>query len=119
MSSSIASIVARRGSRRTRPENTALSPMSSSMTNAGRWEICSAWNFAVVSRSRAAIPGDSARARSFFDQLSPSSPSFALFSGGKCVHFVPRYKIEATDAAGVAKDIKAAFEAHCAVSTRS
>lgn len=60
-----------------------------------------------------------ARARSFFGQLSPSSPSFALFAGGKCVRFVPRHEIEGRDAAGVAQDLKAAFETHCAVGTRS
>lgn len=60
-----------------------------------------------------------ARARSYFGQFSPSSPSFALFSAGACVHFVPRYKIEGRDAAGVAQDLKAAFEAHCTVGARS
>lgn len=54
-----------------------------------------------------------ARARSLFDQLSPSSPSFALFKDGKCVHFIPRHQIEGRDAASLAADLQAAFARHC------
>jgi putative YphP/YqiW family bacilliredoxin len=55
-----------------------------------------------------------ARARAFFDQLSASSPSFALFKDGKCVHFVPRHQIEGRDAASLAAELSAAFARHCA-----
>lgn len=58
-----------------------------------------------------------ARARALFDQLSPSSPSFALFKDGKCVHFVPRHQIEGRDAASVAADLQSAFARHCAAVT--
>ena len=35
-----------------------------------------------------------ARARSFFADVPPSSPSLALLRDGKLVHFVPRHQIE-------------------------
>ena len=35
-----------------------------------------------------------ARARSFFEDYPPSSPSFALLKDGEVVHFVPRHRIE-------------------------
>jgi putative YphP/YqiW family bacilliredoxin len=34
------------------------------------------------------------RARSFLDQVPPSSPSAALFRDGELVHFIPRHLIE-------------------------
>ena len=66
VSASIASIVAASGSIRTRPENTALSPIASSRMKVGRCETWWARNSAVVACSFAAISADSARARSFF-----------------------------------------------------
>ena len=33
------------------------------------------------------------RAREYFGQFPPSSPSIALFKDGQCVHFVPRHQI--------------------------
>jgi len=59
-----------------------------------------------------------ARARSYFDQLSPSSPSFALFKDGACVHFIPRYRIEGRDANALASDLRSAFESFCSVVAR-
>jgi len=53
------------------------------------------------------------RARGYFDHVPPSSPSFALFSGGELVHFVPRHLIEGRDAVAVANDLAGAFEEHC------
>ncbi|MFQ5601446.1 MAG: BrxA/BrxB family bacilliredoxin, partial [Candidatus Krumholzibacteriia bacterium] len=57
-----------------------------------------------------------ARARSYFSQYPPSSPSIALFKDGECVHFVPRHAIEGRDAVSVANDLVAAFNEHCAAS---
>ena len=54
-----------------------------------------------------------ARAREFFSQVPPSSPSFALFHDGDLAHFVPRHAIEGRDATDVAADLAAAFDEHC------
>ncbi len=53
------------------------------------------------------------RARSYFAEVPPSSPSMALFRDGELVHFVPRHAIEGKDAIGVANDLAAAFGEHC------
>lgn len=53
------------------------------------------------------------RARSYFAEVPPSSPSMALFRDGELVHFVPRHSIEGKDAMGVANDLAAAFSEHC------
>jgi putative YphP/YqiW family bacilliredoxin len=55
-----------------------------------------------------------ARAREYFSQFPPSSPSIALFKDGQVVHFVPRHQIEGRDALVVANDLVAAFDQHCA-----
>jgi putative YphP/YqiW family bacilliredoxin len=54
-----------------------------------------------------------AKARSYFPELPPSSPSFALFKDGQVVHFVPRHAIEGRDAVTVANDLVASFNEHC------
>jgi len=54
-----------------------------------------------------------ARVRSYFSQIPPSSPSLALFKEGELVHFVPRHAIEGRDAMTVANDLVAAFDKHC------
>lgn len=54
-----------------------------------------------------------ARARSRFSDLPPSSPSMALFKGGELVYFLPRHRIEGRDALDVARDLAEAFEKHC------
>lgn len=54
-----------------------------------------------------------ARARSFFAQFPPSSPSLALFKDGEVVHFVPRHAIEGRDAMSLANDLVAAFQKYC------
>jgi putative YphP/YqiW family bacilliredoxin len=56
-----------------------------------------------------------ARARGYFSDVPPSSPSIALFKDGELVHFIPRHRIEGRDAYGVADDLKTAFSEHCAV----
>jgi putative YphP/YqiW family bacilliredoxin len=54
------------------------------------------------------------RARDYFKQFPPSSPSIALFKDGEVVHFVPRHQIEGRDALAVANALVAAFQKHCA-----
>ena len=55
-----------------------------------------------------------AKARGYFEQVPPSSPSIALFKGGELVHFVPRHMIENRDANTIAFDLVGAFDEHCA-----
>jgi putative YphP/YqiW family bacilliredoxin len=50
-----------------------------------------------------------ARARSYFAQVPPSSPSVALFKDGKLAYFMPRHNIEGRDDESVARDLTAAF----------
>jgi bacilliredoxin len=57
-----------------------------------------------------------ARARGYFSQFPPSSPSIALFKEGEIVHFVPRHAIEGRDALSLANDLVAAFQKFCAPS---
>lgn len=57
-----------------------------------------------------------ARARSYFAQFPPSSPSFVLLKDGEVVHFVPRHAIEGRDPMSVANDLVAAFSKHCQTS---
>ncbi len=54
------------------------------------------------------------RARSYFADYPPSSPSLALFRAGGLVHFVPRHMIEGRTAVDVANDLRKALEEHCA-----
>jgi putative YphP/YqiW family bacilliredoxin len=54
-----------------------------------------------------------AKARSFFAELPPSSPSAYLLREGELVHFVPRHMIEGRDAPSVAFDLVAAFDKYC------
>lgn len=50
-----------------------------------------------------------ARARSYFADIPPSSPSIALFNQGELSYFVPRHKIENRSAEEVAADLTQAF----------
>ena len=54
-----------------------------------------------------------ARARSYFADYEPSSPSIALLKDGEVVHFVHRYMIEGRHPQQLAADLVAAFEEHC------
>ncbi len=54
-----------------------------------------------------------AKARGFFPQVPPSSPSMALFKDGELVYFLPRHRIEGRSAEDVAGDLQAAFAEHC------
>ena len=53
-----------------------------------------------------------ARARGYFADVPPSSPSMALFKDGELVYFVPRHRIEGRSAQQVAADLQQAFERH-------
>jgi putative YphP/YqiW family bacilliredoxin len=55
-----------------------------------------------------------ARARSYFAGYPPSSPSMALLRDGKLVFLLERSQIENRDALGVASQLAAAFDQHCA-----
>lgn len=55
-----------------------------------------------------------AKARSYFGDVPPSSPSLALFKDGRVVHFVPRHAIEGKMPQQVAAELTAAFDKHCA-----
>jgi putative YphP/YqiW family bacilliredoxin len=55
-----------------------------------------------------------ARARSHFPQIAPSSPSMALFVDGRLVDFLPRNRIEGRSAEEVGRALVAMFDAHCA-----
>ena len=48
--------------------------------------------------------------RSYFADIPPSSPSFALLKDGELVYFVPRHRIEGRTAEDVARDLSVAFE---------
>ncbi len=56
-----------------------------------------------------------AKARGYFADIPPSSPSMALFKDGELVWFLPRHKIEGRDALDVAGDLRATFAEHCPV----
>ena len=58
-----------------------------------------------------------ARARQYFADFQPSSPSVALFRDGEVVHFVHRHQIEGRSPELVAQDLIGAFEQHCAART--
>jgi putative YphP/YqiW family bacilliredoxin len=51
-----------------------------------------------------------ARARGYFADIPPSSPSMALFKDGELVYFVPRHRIEGRSAQQLAGDLQQAFE---------
>lgn len=55
-----------------------------------------------------------ARARSYFGEYQPSSPSVALLKDGEVVAFVHRHQIEGRSPDQIAADLVAAFDRHCA-----
>lgn len=59
-----------------------------------------------------------ARARGYFPDIPPSSPSIALFKDGELIWFLPRHRIEGRGAEQVADDLRQAFAEHCAVAAR-
>lgn len=54
-----------------------------------------------------------AKARSYFADIPPSSPSIAFFKEGELVYFMPRHRIEGRDALQVADELIRVFEEHC------
>jgi len=58
-----------------------------------------------------------ARARQYFSQYQPSSPSLALFRDGEVVHMVHRHQIEGRPPQAIATDLTAAFDKHCVTSS--
>jgi putative YphP/YqiW family bacilliredoxin len=54
-----------------------------------------------------------ARARSYFGEYQPSSPSVALLKDGEVVAFVHRHQIEGRGPDQIAGMLLQAFEAHC------
>jgi len=55
-----------------------------------------------------------AHLRQILSDYPPSSPSVALFKGGKPVYFMPRSSIEGSDALTISENLKQAFREHCA-----
>jgi len=54
-----------------------------------------------------------ARAREYFSEYPPSSPSFAFFKDGEIKAMIPRHRIEGRTAQEVADDLKMVFNAFC------
>ncbi len=54
-----------------------------------------------------------ARAREYFTGYPPSSPSIALFRDGHLVFMLERHQIKGRMPEDVARDLVAAFDAHC------
>lgn len=55
-----------------------------------------------------------ARARSYFEEYEPSSPSIALLQDGKAVFMLERRQIEGRMAEEIASDLTTAFDRFCA-----
>ncbi len=53
-----------------------------------------------------------ARARQYFQEYQPSSPSMALLRDGEVVHFVHRHQIEGRSPQSIAGDLVKAFDKH-------
>jgi putative YphP/YqiW family bacilliredoxin len=60
-----------------------------------------------------------ARARAYFPEVAPSSPSLALLKDGALVAFIPRHQIEGRSATAVADSIAQALDVHCATPASS
>ena len=54
-----------------------------------------------------------ARARQYFGEYQPSSPSMALLRDGEVVHFIHRHQIEGRAPQSVAANLTAAFDKFC------
>jgi putative YphP/YqiW family bacilliredoxin len=53
------------------------------------------------------------RARQYFGEYQPSSPSMALLRDGEVVHFVHRHEIEGRSPRDIAANLTTAFDKHC------
>jgi putative YphP/YqiW family bacilliredoxin len=54
------------------------------------------------------------KARAYFSQFPPSSPSMLLLRDGEVAHFIPRQHIEGRAPQAIAQDLTAAFDRFCA-----
>jgi len=54
-----------------------------------------------------------ARARQYFSEYQPSSPSMALIRDGEVVHFIHRHQIEGQSPQTVATNLTTAFDKFC------
>jgi putative YphP/YqiW family bacilliredoxin len=54
-----------------------------------------------------------ARARQYFGEYAPSSPSMALLKDGEVVHFIHRHQIEGHAPQTIAANVTAAFDKYC------
>ena len=54
-----------------------------------------------------------ARARQYFAEYQPSSPSVALLRDGEVVHFVHRHEIEGRHPQAIAENLTNAFDKYC------
>ncbi len=54
-----------------------------------------------------------ARAREYFEEMPPSSPSIALLRDGKLVHMIHRHQIESSNPEEVAAMLTGAFDRYC------
>jgi putative YphP/YqiW family bacilliredoxin len=52
------------------------------------------------------------KARAYFPDVPPSSPSIAVFKDGELVYFMPRHRIENRRAEDVANDLIEVFDEH-------
>jgi bacilliredoxin len=53
------------------------------------------------------------RARQYFGEYQPSSPSMALLRDGEVVHFIHRHQIEGRSPKDIAANLTAAFDKFC------
>ncbi|KPP96138.1 MAG: bacillithiol system oxidoreductase YphP [Bacteroidetes bacterium HLUCCA01] len=53
------------------------------------------------------------RARGYFSEFPPSSPSFAFFKDGEIKAMIPRHRVEGRSAQEVANDLMMIFNAFC------
>ncbi|MEX2116961.1 MAG: BrxA/BrxB family bacilliredoxin [Bacteroidota bacterium] len=59
-----------------------------------------------------------AKAREYFTNIPPSSPSFAMMKDGKFVHMVHRYQIEGHSPQQIATQLTALFDKYCREETQ-
>lgn len=78
-----------------------------------------------IALKNAKVPGDlftvfagqdreaTERARGYFSEFPPSSPSFAFFKDGEIKAMIPRHRVEGRSAQEVADDLVMIFNAFC------
>jgi putative YphP/YqiW family bacilliredoxin len=58
-----------------------------------------------------------ARARTYFSGVMPSSPAMGLLKDGKLIYMLERHQIETRSADQIAAELRSAFDKHCAQAT--